>query len=313
MNIRPHLLPASSPVGTSSTSSAAARRAFSLIEIMVGVSLISVIIVGLLAMFYQVQRAFRAGTAQADIMEGGRATMNLIVRDLQEMTACQLILNPPFQVTNFAVVPAIGADWRYQDLVSGNWRPNMLQEICFLSRNGDVWTGTSYRFSNAVSGVGTLYRVVTNRPAQTLYLDQSNLLQHVSRVVCETTYPNPAEPIYYRVVDGVVNLTITPCDARGIPYTTYFDTNSYNLRFDSSAGVTGVYAFMADALPAYLDIELAVLEPATLTRFNAQWEIDEPTGIPTRATNYLARHIGQTHIFRQRVAIRPSSTEISSR
>ena len=320
MNIRSHLLRASSPVGTSSTSSdfflrTTARRAFSLIEIMVGVSLISVIIVGLLAMFYQVQRAFRAGTAQADIMEGGRATMNLIVRDLQEMTACQLILNPPFQVTNFAVVPAIGADWRYQDLVSGNWRPNMLQEICFLSRNGDVWTGTSYRLSNAVSGVGTLYRVVTNRIAQTLYEDQSNLLKHVSRVVCETTYPNPAEPIYHRVVDGVVNLTVTPCDALGVPYTTYSDTtnNDPRLRFDSSAGVTGVYAFMANALPAYLDIELAVLEPATLIRFNAQWEIDEPTGIPTRATNYLARHIGQTHIFRQRVAIRPSSTEISSR
>ena len=63
------------------------RRAFSLIEVMVAVSLLSFIIVGLLAMFFQVQRAFRAGTAQADIMEGGRATMGLIVRDLQEMTA----------------------------------------------------------------------------------------------------------------------------------------------------------------------------------------------------------------------------------
>ena len=48
------------------------RRAFSLIEVMVAVSLLSFIIVGLLAMFFQVQRAFRAGTAQADIMEGRR-------------------------------------------------------------------------------------------------------------------------------------------------------------------------------------------------------------------------------------------------
>ena len=66
------------------------NRAFSLIEIMVAVSLLAVIIVGLLAMFYQVQRAFRAGTAQSDIMEGGRATMSLIVRDLQDMAPSNL-------------------------------------------------------------------------------------------------------------------------------------------------------------------------------------------------------------------------------
>ena len=104
MNILPNPQRASPPVGTSSTSSHNFSRAFSLIEIMVAVSLLSFIIVGLLAMFFQVQRVFRAGTAQADIMEGGRATMNLIVRDLQEMTASGVDL-----VTNCLVTASIGA------------------------------------------------------------------------------------------------------------------------------------------------------------------------------------------------------------
>src|ERR1051325_4139527 len=83
------------------TAAVQAAEAFSLLEIMVAVSLLAVIIVGLLAMFYQVQRAFRAGTAQADVMEGGRATMNLLTRDLQEMAATDVEFT-----TNFVVVPS---------------------------------------------------------------------------------------------------------------------------------------------------------------------------------------------------------------
>jgi prepilin-type N-terminal cleavage/methylation domain-containing protein len=324
MNIRPHLLRASSPVGTSSTSSTTTRRAFSLIEIMVGVALISVIIVGLLAMFYQVQRAFRAGTAQADIMEGGRATMNLIVRDLQEMTASGVDL-----VTNCLVTASFGAMPTSQDLVSRNQpRPNFQHDLCFLSRNNDDWTGTAYRLSNSVSGVGTLYRLVTNSVAETLPLNQMLVISNMSGLLRACTFNSVNHNTNFaRVLEGVVSLTITPYDTNGVIHA---DNNPNVARvlpplkpqatdaFDRTNAFIHVinpdfYAFFSNALPAYLDIELAVLEPATLTRFNAQWEIDEPTGIPTRATNYLARHIGQTHIFRQRVAIRPSSTEISSR
>src|SRR5438552_7914811 len=81
---------------------------FSLIEVMVAVSLLAVIIVGLLAMFYQTQRAFRSGIAQVDVLEGGRATLDLISRELQEMTAAS---DPMITNVNLFV--------RFPDLRSG--------------------------------------------------------------------------------------------------------------------------------------------------------------------------------------------------
>ena len=284
------------------------RSAFSLIEIMIAVSLLALLIVGLLAMFFQVQRAFRAGTTQADIMEGGRATMSLLVRDLQEMAASQIDLSPLYYITNFVVVPGEGVQWRYQVLPNGDHRANLLQELALLSRNGDEWTGISYRLSNSLSGVGTLYRIVEPTNQQTLFYQQSNALLHLSRVVSEPTYANPA---YHRVVDGVVNLTFTAYDSEGLPFNTYFNTNTYNHRFDSTAGPGGVYAFMADALPAYVDIELAVIEPSPLTKFKARWELDLDASLvhPWKSTNYLAARIGQTHVFRQRVPIRPIASD----
>ena len=312
-------------VGTSFTSSRFVSRAFSLIEVMVAVSLLSFIIVGLLAMFFQVQRAFRAGTAQADIMEGGRATMNLIVRDLQEMTASGVDL-----VTNCLVTASFGAEVTTQDLVSGNRpRQNFQQDLCFLTRNNDEWVGVAYRLSNSVSGVGTLYRLVTNQFAETLPLNQMVAISNMSGLLRASTPYNDTN--FARVLDGVVSLIITPYDTNGAIH----PNNDPDLArvfppvnpqatdaFDRTNAFIHVinpdfFAFFSNALPAYLDIELAVIEPATLARFKAQWDIDVtqngPNGPPTRATNYLARRIGQTHIFRQRIAIRPSATEISSR
>ena len=75
---------------------------------MVAVSLLAVIIVGLLAMFYQTQRAFRSGIAQVDVLEGGRATLDLISRELQEMTAAS---DPTITNVNLFV--------RFPDLRSG--------------------------------------------------------------------------------------------------------------------------------------------------------------------------------------------------
>src|SRR3954471_19290395 len=62
-------------------------RGFSLIEVMVAVAILAVIIVGLLAMFYQTQRAFRTGLTQVDVLENGRAAMEMSGSDLRDVTA----------------------------------------------------------------------------------------------------------------------------------------------------------------------------------------------------------------------------------
>src|SRR4051794_33142518 len=76
-------------------------NAFSLVEVMVAVGLLAFIIVGLLAMFYQTQRAFRSSATQTDVLEAGRAAMQIIRQDLQDMHAA----GHPF-VTNFLIVQA---------------------------------------------------------------------------------------------------------------------------------------------------------------------------------------------------------------
>ncbi len=47
--------------------------AFSLIELMITLGLISFIILGLMLMFQQVQRSFRGSMTQTDVLEAGRA------------------------------------------------------------------------------------------------------------------------------------------------------------------------------------------------------------------------------------------------
>src|SRR5712692_6476570 len=60
-------------------------NSFSLLEILVAVGILAIIIVGLLAMFYQTQRAFRSGSMQVDMLESGRAINQLLSRELQEL------------------------------------------------------------------------------------------------------------------------------------------------------------------------------------------------------------------------------------
>jgi hypothetical protein len=113
-------------------------RAFSLIEIMVTVGLLTVIILGLLLMFNQTQRAFRAGMTQTDVLEAGRATMDMLARELEQMTPSQypdrvFSSGIRYRVTNFFAEPSPLFDWRtplIQEL-SGNRlsRTNLIPTI----------------------------------------------------------------------------------------------------------------------------------------------------------------------------------------
>src|SRR5687768_6209067 len=120
----------------------ALERAFSLIEIMVAVTLLAVITVGLLSMFYHTQKAFRLGAGQVDVLESGRSTLHLLSQDLQEMYPSHVA-----QVANFEALP-IGDARLDMDLPGGNYRTNILQDISFISRRGDEWIGVTYRVNH---------------------------------------------------------------------------------------------------------------------------------------------------------------------
>ena len=266
-------------------------RAFTVIEIMLAMSLLAIIIVGLLAMFYQVQRAFRLGTAQVDVMEGGRATMGLLTRELQELVPTQVE-----GVTNFVVVPSLGGAFTNQKLPSGNLRTNYLRDLCFVSKlDNDQWVWTTYRISNAVSGVGTLYRFVTNAYVEPVPLLARPALGNLSRLMCEARPDKDGG--FHPVVDGVVHFAATAYDLRG----RLADTNAF-----PAIGLG--YAYRDGELPAYVDLEMAVLETGAVEKFRARSAIDA-----TRAATFLEQQIGRTHVFRQRVAIRAGSSTNSFR
>src|SRR5262245_14906486 len=73
-------------------------RAFSLIEMLVVTVLLAVIILGLVAMFDQVKRAFTTSVTQVDMMEGGRMAMDLITREVAEMVPNNNPYTPSFYV-----------------------------------------------------------------------------------------------------------------------------------------------------------------------------------------------------------------------
>ena len=304
------------------------RRAFTLLELLVAVALLGVIILGLLAMFTQVQRAWKSGITQVDVMEGGRATMALVVRDLQDMVSL-----PQTNAVNFEVLNGPGALPLLLDQVDGLDRTNWLQDLTFLKRSGDEWSGLAYRITNAAWGVGSLYRltgalhpnVLTNY--YTFPKNVGQLSEYLRSVDFPPNYPNelttyngmpistPQERYYShsdfaRVLDGVVDFRISAYDANGVllkksvivqgaGFAEFACTNE----FDSNGVLT------AQVIPAYIEVELAVLEPAVLERFNTRAALDA-TPNKQAARDYLRKKAGQVHIFRQRVSIRPAATSV---
>ena len=90
----------------------AARSAFTLVEMMVVIALLSLIVVALMAVFSSTQRAFRASVTQTDVLGNGRATVNLIASDLRGLRPSDGISNlvngVPYGPVNFAVFASAG-------------------------------------------------------------------------------------------------------------------------------------------------------------------------------------------------------------
>ncbi len=261
---------------------------------MVAVTLLTVIVFSLYAMFNQTQKAFRASVTQVDVMESGRAATELITRELEQMTASHLP-----NVTNLYAVPN-GPNPRrgtnFQQLADGTIRTNVTDEIYFLSRFQGDWHGTAYfvqvgrnnpNDANLFgAGVGTLYRYkTTNAPILTT---NNNFLTNFN----QTRLPPAPNTNWQRVADGVIHFQVRPFDAAGQEIT---DRTAIRTFFNNPARFGP--AFVGDRLPAYLELELAFLEPAA---------VEQARGFPTRPAmiNFLNDQAGKVHLFRQRIPVR---------
>src|SRR2546421_7572074 len=98
-------IPNSKLQGSCATPKRVFQLAFSLVEILVTISLLAFIILGLMAMFIQTQKAFRGSMKQTDVLGSGRAVMDMITRELSQMTPSQMGRTYNF----FAEIPAYQA------------------------------------------------------------------------------------------------------------------------------------------------------------------------------------------------------------
>jgi hypothetical protein len=255
--------------------------AFSLIEVMVSMTLLSVIVIGLLVVFNHTTRALRAVNNMTDVAEGARATVSFVTRDFGAMAASG--------VSNTYNLYAYSWYWppTTLSLPGGGFQSNVLDDVFFLTHENDRWSAIGYfiQRNQRSDGVGTLYRfdAETNGP-----------FPHPNWFY-EFRAAREGDANVHRITDGVVQFQITPFDARGRAYPIPTGTNDLSVKVDE-------VFFENRFLPAHVELEIGLMEPETVRKFNA---------INPMSTNaaqvFLLQQIGKMHLFRQRIAIRNHS------
>ena len=306
----------------------AAQFGFSMVELLVAMTLLSLIVLALMAVFNSTQRAFRASVTQTSILEGGRAAVDMITTDLRGMVPSDGVSNYVYNAGNgtyglgavnfFAVtnncqylpnLPYLGY-MPYEPLSqslpgTSVQRNNQLEYFFILGRENTKWTGVGYVVnSGSSSPLYPLYR----------YYSEMNISGNPY-----TLLTNFLGTIYYahwtnmsHVVDGVVHMTVDAYDANGYQMTNTYQfhgtlqTVNRNICFTFpplSLGSQVGFAFYTNAVPAAVELQLGLLEDRTLQRA-------ESLGISGVAPNnnaaqwsYLQNQSGHVQLFRQRVTI----------
>ena len=281
------------PVANASGS--AARLAFSLIEVLIAVTLMSVIVLGLLAMFSETQRAFRTGITQVDIMESGRSAMEMIAREMEQVTPTRQSSSANFfaQGNGYAMVQSLPGT------APGNqWRTNVAQDVFFTTRNNQLWFGVSYKVIYDNSSVGTLCRYVVGAEA----IDSAAV----------SSLDNFAfQGRSNRITDGVVHFRVLAYDNHGVlitPYDTNYTvpTGQIIATAQLPSDISFLYTFSSNAVPAYLDVELGIIEQKVAERarglaYNNALLPSDPNQPQVR---YLAKQAGRVQMFHQRIPVR---------
>ena len=310
-----------------------ASPAFTLVEILVTIALLSMITLGLFATFNQVQRAFRSSMNQVDQLEAGRAVTGMLPAELEQTTPCGAMA-----VTFYAqVIP------NYAPLTQNlpgtvtppTQRTNLLQDCFILQRQNQTWVGIGYcvRTNDSAGrlwypetgatpsqlGVGSLYRfsISTNVLGSTGLPNDPSQLYRAFYFACRNGDPT-SQIISNRICDGVIHFCLQAFATNGFPIVSlgssttnaYFRTNTLTLGYSmvhpvaasfnySCPGNQGGICFYSNAVPAAVELQLGMLEQHAWDRYNA-------IGDPTARLNYLQRDdvTSRVHLFRQRVPIR---------
>jgi hypothetical protein len=272
-----------------------AQSGMSLIEIMVSVTLLSLIVIGLVVVFNNTTRALRIAHNMTDVFEGARATDDMVVRDFAGLAANGN--------TNSYNIFAADLWPMIYTLPTGEIRTNVVQDIFLISRENDTWLATGYFIDQKASGIGTLYRYSV---AAQWYDDNfsysffTNWFQSFKTTTIDQAH---------RVTDGIIHFKAHAYDQRGRIYqpdwtiAMFANTNlsaADKARLNDNIHIsTNWFAFSGDYTPAYIEVEIGILEPETTRRFNAL-----AANNSVAAQNFLLDNQAKVHLFRQRIPVR---------
>jgi competence protein ComGC len=275
--------------------------AFTLIEVLVVVTLLSLIVLALMAVFDSTQSAFRASVTQSGVLEGGRATVDLMATDLRVMAAANNVSNG---AVNFYAAMMTNAAPLAQSLVaSSQQRTNLLEAIFILTRANTTWTGVGYAVNYA--STYPLYPLYRFSMSTNVIFNPRWLFDNFTNTVANAAWTNMSH-----LMDGVVDLRARAYDPKGGWMTTnivalssgQMVTNKNVFYFPPMFGEAGL-AMFSNTLPGSVEIQMGVLEDRTLQRAQSLGIAGQsPQSVPAQS-NYLAQQSGKVHVFRQRVSI----------
>ncbi|HJN89516.1 MAG TPA: prepilin-type N-terminal cleavage/methylation domain-containing protein [Verrucomicrobiota bacterium] len=321
-------------------SRASRSRAFTILELLVAVSVMTLVIYVLYALFNQTQMALRKNAAQVDVNEGGRAAMEMIVRELSQMEVSgypaitdlqtQLTYSGSKSFLSRTTPDATPLLLAYQsealtpegddeDLAQG-FRTNILQNFTFTSRGDSGFLVTSYRVIGATNGIGMLARYRTNG---TLRVTSPGQVQFNKTDIFNRFYFDPIASapsgVFEPITDGVIHLRITPYDHLGRALghgSLFYDPLGLNLERRGAAG-QALFPVATDrpvdgTLMQDRDAQSQVQFYGALPGyFDVELAVLEPQVLkqvralpPAIQANFLGRQIGKVTLFRQRIPIR---------
>ena len=271
--------------------------AFSLVEIMVVVALLSLIILALMAVFNSTQTAFRASVTQTDVQEGGRMAMDMVTTDLRAMAPSGMSTN--LGTVNFYANTNVYYNSAFnepliQSLAPGtDLRTNVLEDIFILTKASTTWTGVGYVVDfGATNYINPLYRFSMTTNVQSA--NPQVLYRIFTNKVANADWSGMG-----RLLTGVVHFTVRAYGTNA-QWLAFGCTNgpaqvSY---FPQIFGTGGLIAY-TNVVPAMVELQLGVLEDRALRHAEGLFD-----ATPTYyRSNYLAAQAGKVHLFRQQVSI----------
>ena len=285
-------------------------RAFSLLEMLIGMAMLSVIVLALFAMFNQTQKALIANAGQTDVMENGRAVMDLLIRDLGRARPSNI------GATNLMILRTaeVPADASVQSIFGDGWlRANLFHDIFYLSENRPGrWTGAGLFVArdNAATSDDTVRTLYRYEDPRSVSLRGARGVQQVGDLFAN--FFNAGNGAYRtnnssRLLDGVVFFRATPFGTSGqaLDPTAWSHANVFPIPKDVLIGPNPSIGFPLNgtlfrgrAFPSSIELEIGVLPPELVERYRVL--PPNPPGIRTR---FLTNNLANILVFRQRVTM----------